>query len=81
MWRHYFQNTQLVIYVVDGTRRDRLEENKIEISRILYEDEMRDVPLLVLVNKAELEDCIPLNEVVIGLYLKSIDDRKVHVAS
>ena len=81
MWRHYFQNTQLVIYVVDGTRRDRLEENKIEISRILYEDEMRDVPLLVLVNKAELEDCIPLNEVIIGLDLKSIDDRKVHVAS
>ena len=81
MWRHYFQNTHLVIYVVDGTRRDRLEENKIEISRIVYEDEMRDVPLLVLVNKAELEDCISLNEVIIGLDLKSIDDRKVHVAS
>ncbi|XP_075673275.1 ADP-ribosylation factor 2 isoform X2 [Castanea sativa] len=38
LWRHYFQNTQGLIFVVDSNDRERLEEARNELHRILVED-------------------------------------------
>merc|ERR1712086_663178 len=42
LWRHYYQNTQGVIFVVDSNDRDRVGEARDELNRMLNEDEMRD---------------------------------------
>merc|ERR550532_3622986 len=42
LWRHYYQNTQGVIFVVDSNDRDRAEDAREELSKMLNEDEMRD---------------------------------------
>merc|ERR1739841_107991 len=42
LWRHYFQNTQGLIFVVDSNDRDRAEDAKEELARMLSEDELRD---------------------------------------
>merc|ERR1739841_137986 len=42
LWRHYFQNTQGLIFVVDSNDRDRIHETKDELARMLSEDELRD---------------------------------------
>ncbi|XP_023890748.1 ADP-ribosylation factor-like [Quercus suber] len=34
LWRHYFQNTQGLIFVVDGNDRDRLVEAREELHRM-----------------------------------------------
>ena len=47
---------------------------------MMNEDELRNVPLLVLVNKADLENSMPLHEVITALNVPSIKDRKIHVA-
>jgi len=59
LWRHYFVNMNCLVYVVDGFDWDRLDHPeygscKIELDRLLREDDMRYLPLLVLVNKQDL---------------------------
>merc|ERR1711879_943007 len=55
LWRHYYQNTQGIIFVVDSNDRDRIDESnssehsaKEELRRMLAEDELRDAILLSL---------------------------------
>merc|ERR1712029_259602 len=42
LWRYYYQGTNALIYVVDSNDRDRSEDAREELSKILNEDEMRD---------------------------------------
>ena len=51
LWRHYFQNTQGLIFVVDSNDRERINEAKEELMRMLNEDELRDAAILVFANK------------------------------
>ncbi|KRY40021.1 ADP-ribosylation factor 1-like 2 [Trichinella spiralis] len=51
LWRHYFQNTQGLIFVVDSNDRERVGEARDELIRMLAEDELRDAVLLVFANK------------------------------
>merc|ERR1711985_95140 len=46
LWRHYYQNTQGLIFVVDSNDRDRVGEAKDELSKIIGEEEMRDAVVL-----------------------------------
>lgn len=54
LWRHYFQNTQGIIFVVDSNDRDRVVEAREELQKMLNEDELRDALLLVFANKQDL---------------------------
>merc|ERR1719482_1753496 len=54
LWRHYFQGTQGIIFVVDSNDRDRIEDAREELNKFLNEDELRSVPLLVVANKQDL---------------------------
>ena len=58
LWRHYFQNTQGIIFVVDSNDRDRIVEAREELQRMLNEDELRDAILLVFANKQDLPVCL-----------------------
>jgi len=51
LWRHYFQNSQGVIFVCDSNDRDRIEEAREELHRMLNEPELAAASLLVLANK------------------------------
>ena len=41
LWRHYYTNTQGLIFVVDSNDRDRIGEAHDELHRMLAEDELR----------------------------------------
>ncbi|KAH0874962.1 hypothetical protein HID58_072324 [Brassica napus] len=53
LWRHYFQNTKGLIFVVDSNDRDRVVEARDELHRILNEDELRDAVLLVFAKSSQ----------------------------
>jgi len=53
LWRHYYQNTQGLIYVVDSSDKDRIELAKEELHRMLGEEELRDAVVLVFANKQD----------------------------
>jgi small GTP-binding protein len=51
LWRHYYQNTQGLIFVVDSNDKDRVGEAHDELHRMLSEDELREAIVLVFANK------------------------------
>ena len=54
LWRHYYTGTQGLVFVVDSQDRERVEEAKQELHRILSDREMKDCLLLVFANKQDL---------------------------
>ncbi len=63
LYRHYFANTQALIFVVDSNDRDRMEDARCELERFLIEDELRDCVFILLVNKQDLDNAMSLDEV------------------
>ena len=49
--KHYYTNTQGLIFVVDSSDKDRVELAKEELHRMLGEEELRDAVVLVFANK------------------------------
>ncbi|XP_056590493.1 ADP-ribosylation factor 4-like [Triplophysa dalaica] len=81
LWRHYYQNTKGLIFVVDSSDRDRIEMAAEELNMILKEDEMRDVVVLVLANKQDLPKAMPVHELTDRLGLKTLKNRQWYVQS
>ncbi|XP_071496570.1 ADP-ribosylation factor 1-like [Diadema setosum] len=79
LWRHYFQNTQGLIFVVDSNDRERIGEAKEELKRMLNEDELRGAVLLVFANKQDLPNALGVGEITERLDLHSMRDRKWYV--
>ena len=81
LWRHYYQNTQGLIFVVDSNDRDRVEDAKDELNKMLNEDEMRDAVLLVFANKQDLPNAMPAAEVTEKLGLHNMRNRQWFIQS
>merc|ERR1719498_851905 len=81
LWRHYYQNTQGLIFVVDSNDRDRAEDAREELNKMLNEDEMKDAVLLVFANKQDLSNAMPAAEVTEKLGLHNMRNRKWYIQS
>lgn len=54
LWRHYYQNTQGLIFVVDSSDKDRIDIAREELMRMLGEEEMKEAAILVFANKQDM---------------------------
>merc|ERR1711992_115035 len=88
LWRHYFQNTQGIIFVVDSNDRERIDDAsgsdnsaKEELHRMLAEDELRDAVLLVFANKQDLPNAMSVNEITERLSLNQLRNRQWYIQS
>ena len=79
LWRHYFQNTQGLIFVVDTNDRERIEEGAEELNKMLAEDELRDAALLVFGNKQDLPNAMSVAEVTDKLGLHTMRNRQWYI--
>ncbi|KAM4870749.1 ADP-ribosylation factor 1 isoform X1 [Urocitellus parryii] len=79
LWRHYFQNTQGLIFVVDSNDRERVNEAREELMRMLAEDELRDAVLLVFANKQDLPNAMNAAEITDKLGLHSLRHRNWYI--
>uniref|UniRef100_A0A7N4NQ58 ADP-ribosylation factor n=1 Tax=Sarcophilus harrisii TaxID=9305 RepID=A0A7N4NQ58_SARHA len=77
LWRHYFQNTQGLIFVVDSNDRERIQEGAEELQKMLQEDELRDAVLLLFANKQDLPNAMAISEMTDKLGLQSLRNRTV----
>jgi len=81
LWRHYFQNTHGLIFVVDSNDRERVSEAAEELQKMLNEDELRDAALLVFANKQDLPQAMSVAEITDKLGLHSLRSRKWYIQS
>ena len=76
LWKHYYQNTQGLIFVVDSNDKDRIEEAAEELKKMLNEDELKDCTVLVMANKQDLNTALSPNEITQKLELQGLKGRK-----
>merc|ERR1711964_152447 len=83
LWRHYYTNTQGVIFVIDSADTGRIDEEdsygfsaKEELHRMINEPELRGASLLVLANKQDLPNALSVEEVSQRLGLHELRSHK-----
>ena len=79
LWRHYFQNTEGLIFVVDSNDRERIAEARDELNRMLAEDELREAVLLVFANKQDLPHAMNPAEITDKLGLHNMRNRNWYI--
>ncbi len=47
LWRHYYKDNDALIFVIDSADRERFEEAKQELVRLLEESQLNDSVILV----------------------------------
>lgn len=79
LWRHYYTGTQGLIFVIDCADRDRIDEARQELHRIINDREMRDAIILIFANKQDLPEAMKPHEIQEKLGLTRIRDRNWYV--
>ncbi|KAG8256538.1 ADP-ribosylation factor protein 3 [Homalodisca vitripennis] len=74
-WRNYFENTDVLIYVIDSADRKRLDETGYELSELLMDEKLLGVPVLVYANKQDLLHAASAADIAQALALHMIKDR------
>lgn len=81
LWRHYYQGTDALIFVVDSNDRDRIEYACEELDKVMHEDEMSECVLLVFANKQDLPGAMTAAEVTEKLGLHKLRNRQWFIQS
>jgi len=79
LWRHYFLNTQAVIFVVDSNDGTRLKDARDELWRVLESPELANAVILVFANKQDLPNALKGEEIANGLEMNKIKTHTWHV--
>ncbi|GMI79590.1 ADP-ribosylation factor B1C [Hibiscus trionum] len=79
LWRHYFNNTDGLIYVVDSLDRERIGKAKNEFQTIINDPFMLNSVILVFANKQDMKGAMTTREVCEGLGLFDLKNRKWHI--
>ncbi|XP_017289805.1 ADP-ribosylation factor-like protein 4D [Kryptolebias marmoratus] len=63
LWKSYTRRTDGIVFVVDSTELERMEEAKVELHKITRTLENQGTPVLVLANKQDLDSALSVSEV------------------
>lgn len=70
LWRSYTRCTDGIIFVVDSTKEDRMEEAKLELLKICKNGSNKSIPILILANKQDLPSALDVCKIEAALGLK-----------
>ncbi|XP_007944538.1 ADP-ribosylation factor-like protein 11 [Orycteropus afer afer] len=74
-WKDYLEGVNILVYVLDSTDETRLPEAVVELWEVLDSPNMARVPFLVLANKQDAPDALPLPEIRDRLGLERYQDH------
>uniref|UniRef100_A0A3Q1G9R4 ADP-ribosylation factor-like protein 11 n=1 Tax=Acanthochromis polyacanthus TaxID=80966 RepID=A0A3Q1G9R4_9TELE len=74
-WRFYLDDCKALVFVVDSTDPGRIPEAQKALKKVLSDERLRGVPLMVLANKKDLPNSMTIREVSRQLDLPSYGDR------
>ncbi|CAH3163612.1 unnamed protein product, partial [Porites evermanni] len=72
LWRHYYLNTQAVIFVIDSTNIERISEAHEELAKLMAEKRLKDALLLIFANKQDLPSALTVDSLTEKLALHKL---------
>ena len=76
-WKYYYKGIQGIVFVVDASQKERIDEAAEVLGSVLSDDNTLGVRLLVLANKMDLPGTMRKHEISAKLKLKDITNRSV----
>lgn len=75
LWRHYYENTNGVIFVFDSCDRARVKIARDEVQKMMNEASLHDTKLVVFANKQDMPHAMSATEVVDALELRNLKQK------
>ncbi|KAI8897731.1 ADP-ribosylation factor-like protein 6 [Globomyces pollinis-pini] len=75
LWQLYFNSSNAIIFVIDGTDKERMSVVHDELENIVNFKSTKNSPIVFFVNKMDLSTCISPSECVEILGINRIKDR------
>lgn len=72
LWDYYYAGTKALIYLVDSSDRNRIDESKEVLHYLLTNDQLRDTILLVFANKQDMPNAMSVSELTTKLGLHEL---------
>ncbi|OQV23948.1 ADP-ribosylation factor-related protein 1 [Hypsibius exemplaris] len=63
LWDKYYADCHAIVYVVDSGDRDRLGETRDAFAKMIHNQHLDGIPLLLLANKQDVEGCMLVAEI------------------
>ncbi|EFA80854.1 ADP-ribosylation factor-related protein [Heterostelium album PN500] len=79
LWRHYYQNSTAIIFVIDATDYERVSEVQEEIAKLTTEESLSGTTLLLFLNKQDQPNAMNSAQLIEQLRLNDIKDRKWYI--
>ncbi|KAH6890449.1 P-loop containing nucleoside triphosphate hydrolase protein [Thelonectria olida] len=87
LWQSYYASCHAIVFIIDSTDigdgslensggNDRLDECRLVLEDVLQHSETEGVPLLILANKQDREDCVETIRIKEGLVKKVMEGDK-----
>lgn len=86
LWQSYYASCHAIVFIIDSTdigdgtleheSSGRLEECRLVLEDVLQHSETEGVPLLILANKQDREDCVETIRIKEGLVKKVMEGEK-----
>eukprot|EP01112_Ceratiomyxa_fruticulosa_P001808 TRINITY_DN1197_c0_g1_i2.p1 TRINITY_DN1197_c0_g1~~TRINITY_DN1197_c0_g1_i2.p1 ORF type:complete len:187 (+),score=25.65 TRINITY_DN1197_c0_g1_i2:344-904(+) len=81
LWRHYFQNSSAVVFVIDTNDLERIKEAKEELHKLFEEELLKEALFLIFANKQDLPSAMKLDKLIETLELEKFPSHKKFVQS
>ena len=79
LWKHYFDSIDGICFVIDISDKERLVKARDELHRVGRDPALGGVPYVIMLNKCDLENRLPLEEILKKLDLDLLSkERQVH---
>lgn len=77
-WKNYFDNTDVLIFVIDSVDKERVDEAANELLDIVEHEKLKNVPVLIFANKQDAKEALKVKEIM-SLFEGKMDNRTWHI--
>lgn len=63
LWDKYYAESHAIIYIVDSSDKERIDESKEAFDKMIVNESLKNVPLLLLANKQDLQDVVTVGNI------------------
>ncbi|AET38272.1 Arf family GTPase ARL3 Ecym_2552 [Eremothecium cymbalariae DBVPG len=86
MWSEYYIQSHGIIFIIDSTDRDRLQECCDSLQSIITDDGVEGIPILMLANKQDRQDKMELHDIKqvfnkLAMHLDARDSRVLPISA
>jgi small GTP-binding protein len=74
LWRHYYKDTDALIFVVDSADVDRMSLARQELERLLSADELQKAIVLIFANKQDLPGSMDIQTMANEMQLQNLQN-------